>query len=152
MPVQGYPSRASGGHVENSGNKGPKTVPLGSVPLTRKVVHIRPPLQIGIVGDTPHEDMIVPCLFVYRFGKKAHTLGNHSIWKKEYDMGKSKKKELEKLKLHQLTPQEQLKYEIAEELGLLDQVLQKGWKSLSAKETGRIGGLMTKRKKELNKL
>ena len=67
-------------------------------------------------------------------------------------MGKSKKKELEKLRLHQLTPQEKLKYEIAEELGLLDQVLQKGWKSLSAKETGRIGGLMTKRKKELSKL
>lgn len=40
-----------------------------------------------------------------------------------------------------------LKYEIAEELGLLDQVLASGWKSLSAKETGRIGGLVAKRKK-----
>lgn len=68
-------------------------------------------------------------------------------------MAKNKKKEVEKWKLHQLTPQEQLKYEIAEELGLLDQVLESGWKSLSAKETGRIGGLMTRRKKELtNKL
>lgn len=66
-------------------------------------------------------------------------------------MGKSRKKELERCKLHQLTPQEQLKYEIAQELGLLDQVMEKGWKSLSAKETGRIGGLMTKRKKELTK-
>lgn len=66
-------------------------------------------------------------------------------------MAKNKKKELERLKLHQLTPQEQLKYEIAEELGLLDQVLEKGWRSLSAKETGRIGGLMTRRKKELTK-
>ena len=37
---------------------------------------------------------------------------------------------------------------IAEEMGLLDRVLSDGWKSLSAKETGRIGGLMTKRKKE----
>ena len=60
----------------------------------------------------------------------------------------SKKK---KIDLHNLTPEEELKYEIAEELGLLDQVLEKGWKSLSAKETGRIGGLMTKKKKELNK-
>ena len=34
------------------------------------------------------------------------------------------------------------------ELGLLDQVLENGWKSLSAKETGRIGGLMTRRKKQ----
>ncbi|MDD2959090.1 MAG: small, acid-soluble spore protein, alpha/beta type [Lachnospiraceae bacterium] len=46
-----------------------------------------------------------------------------------------------------LPEQERLKYEIAEELGLLDQVRECGWKSLSAKETGRIGGLMTKRKK-----
>jgi len=41
-----------------------------------------------------------------------------------------------------------LKYEIAEELGLLDKVMQSGWKSLTAKETGRIGGLVTKRKKK----
>ncbi len=45
---------------------------------------------------------------------------------------------------------EQLKYEIAEELGLLEKVQQYGWKSLTAKETGRIGGLMTKKKKEMN--
>ena len=55
----------------------------------------------------------------------------------------------------ELTPEEELrekiKYEIAEELGLLDKVLESGWKTLSAKETGRIGGLMTKRKRELKK-
>jgi len=38
--------------------------------------------------------------------------------------------------------------EIAEELGLLDQVLEEGWKSLSSKETGRIGGLMTRRRRK----
>ena len=37
---------------------------------------------------------------------------------------------------------------IAEELGLLERVKEHGWKSLSAKETGRIGGLMTRRKRE----
>ncbi len=42
---------------------------------------------------------------------------------------------------------EKLKFEIAEELGLLDKVKQYGWKGLTAKETGRIGGLMTRRKK-----
>lgn len=47
-----------------------------------------------------------------------------------------------------LSPEEKVKYEIAEELGLLDQVIEQGWKSLSAKETGRIGGLMTKRRKK----
>ena len=51
--------------------------------------------------------------------------------------------------LQNLEPEEQLKYEIAEELGLLERVMSDGWKSLSAKETGRIGGLMTKKKKEL---
>lgn len=42
-----------------------------------------------------------------------------------------------------------IKLEIARELGLADKVLQFGWKSLSAKETGKIGGLVSKRKKAL---
>lgn len=53
--------------------------------------------------------------------------------------------------INEITPEEQLKYEIAEELGLLDKVLEEGWKSLSSKETGRIGGLITKKKRELEK-
>ena len=52
------------------------------------------------------------------------------------------------LKWEELSPDDQLKYEIAEELGLLEKVRTEGWKSLSAKETGRIGGLMTKKKRE----
>ena len=60
----------------------------------------------------------------------------------------SKKK---KIDLHNLTPEEELKYEIAEELGLLDRVMKDGWRSLSAKETGRVGGLMTRRKREMKK-
>ena len=63
----------------------------------------------------------------------------------------SKKKE-EKIDLSNLTPEEELKYEIAEELGLLDKVLEHGWRALTAKETGRIGGLMTRRKRELNQI
>ena len=43
--------------------------------------------------------------------------------------------------------EENLKYEIAQELGLLDKVFDGGWKSLTAKESGRIGGLLAKRKK-----
>ncbi len=42
---------------------------------------------------------------------------------------------------------EKLKYEVARELGLIEKVLKNGWKSLSPKETGRIGGLVNKRKK-----
>lgn len=41
---------------------------------------------------------------------------------------------------------EKIKYEIAEELGLKDKVEALGWGGLSAEETGRIGGIMTKRK------
>lgn len=54
------------------------------------------------------------------------------------------------IKLEELTQEEKMKYEIAEELGLLDRVMKDGWKSLSSKETGRIGGLMTKKKKAMN--
>ena len=43
---------------------------------------------------------------------------------------------------------EKMKYEIASELGLSDKVDDLGWGGLTAEETGRIGGIMTKRKKE----
>lgn len=45
---------------------------------------------------------------------------------------------------------EKVKYEIADELGLKDKVDKYGWGGLTAEETGRIGGIMTKRKRELN--
>ena len=60
----------------------------------------------------------------------------------------NKEKEIKAYLDGELLPDTRMKYEIAEEMGLLDRVLSDGWKSLSAKETGRIGGLMTKRKKE----
>lgn len=45
-------------------------------------------------------------------------------------------------------PEDPLKLEIAEELGLLEKVREHGWGSLSAKDTGRIGGLITRRKQQ----
>ena len=42
----------------------------------------------------------------------------------------------------------QKKYEIAKELGIYDKVLEKGWGSLTAEETGRVGGVLRKRKAE----
>lgn len=45
---------------------------------------------------------------------------------------------------------EKLKYEIAGELGLDDKVDKYGWGALTAEETGRIGGLMTKKKKDMH--
>lgn len=49
--------------------------------------------------------------------------------------------------LSEIKEEEKLKYEIAEELGLLDRVLTDGWSSLSAKETGRVGGILRQRRK-----
>ena len=56
----------------------------------------------------------------------------------------------ENVKWEELSPDDRMKYEIAEELGLLEKVREQGWKSLSAKETGRIGGLMTRKRKSEN--
>lgn len=64
-------------------------------------------------------------------------------------MGKSKKKET--FDPHNLSAQDQLKFEIAQELGLEAKVIEGGWRSLTAKESGKIGGLITKRKRELKK-
>lgn len=64
----------------------------------------------------------------------------------------NKDKEVEAYKSGNLTPEEQTKYEIAQELGILDKVLEGGWKSLSAKETGRIGGIMARKKLKNNRI
>lgn len=61
-------------------------------------------------------------------------------------MGKKKEK---KIDLEHLTPEEQLKLEIAAEIGVFEKVMESGWRSLSAKESGRIGGLITRRKRKL---
>ena len=61
------------------------------------------------------------------------------------------KKKDQKIDLNNLTPEEQLKLEIAEEIGVFDKVIKSGWISLSSKESGKIGCMMEKRKKQLNK-
>lgn len=54
----------------------------------------------------------------------------------------------QKPKAKRTDPLESLKMEIAAELGLLDQVRLKGWHSLTAKDAGKIGGIMTQRAKK----
>jgi len=61
----------------------------------------------------------------------------------------SKGKRNEPFDPRNMKPEEVLKFEIATELGLGDKVIESGWRSLSAKESGRIGGLITKRKREM---
>lgn len=58
------------------------------------------------------------------------------------------KKSEKKIDLNNIKPEEEMKYEIANELGYLDKVLATGWKSLTSKESGRIGGIITKKKRE----
>lgn len=62
------------------------------------------------------------------------------------------KKKQEKDPLAIKNPQDKLKLEIAEELGLIDKIKKEGWANLSAAESGRIGGLMTKRIKQKTEL
>jgi len=50
-----------------------------------------------------------------------------------------------------LSRQERMKYEIAQELGLLDKVRRVGWAGLTAQETGRIGGMLSGRRKTQQK-
>jgi len=59
-------------------------------------------------------------------------------------MAKKKKEKIE-------TPEDRMKIEIAKELGLMDKIKEIGWGGLTAKESGRIGGIMTVRKKAKNK-
>ena len=50
------------------------------------------------------------------------------------------------INLSELDTDVQKKYEVAKELGIYDKVLEKGWGSLTAEETGRVGGVLRKRK------
>ena len=50
------------------------------------------------------------------------------------------------INLSELDADVQKKYEVAKELGIYDNVLEKGWGSLTAEETGRVGGVLRKRK------
>ncbi len=50
------------------------------------------------------------------------------------------------ISISELDTDVQKKYEIAKELGIYDKVLEKGWGSLTAEETGRLGGVIGKRK------
>ena len=60
------------------------------------------------------------------------------------EMGNNRKKEL--------TENDLMKLEIAKEIGLADKIDQLGWGGLTAKESGRIGGIMTAKKRKGKKI
>jgi Small, acid-soluble spore proteins, alpha/beta type. len=47
--------------------------------------------------------------------------------------------------IEKVKEEERAKWEIALELGLFDKVVENGWKSLTARESGRIGGIISSR-------
>ena len=63
----------------------------------------------------------------------------------------AEKKLRKEKKKKELTADDLMKLEIAKEIGLMDKVEELGWGGLTAKETGRIGGLMTAKKKQRKK-
>ena len=56
-----------------------------------------------------------------------------------------KEKDFIEKTFEEMNEMERLKYETAAELGLLDRLKKSGWKSLSASETGRLGGIMNRK-------
>lgn len=62
-----------------------------------------------------------------------------------------KKKKIEvhcKNDIYKLPREEQLKWEIADEIGVFDKVVDSGWRSLTAKESGRIGGILSRKRRQ----
>ena len=53
--------------------------------------------------------------------------------------------------MRMLSQKERLKYEVAEELGLLHRLREVGWAGLSTAESGRIGGIVGARMRERKK-
>ena len=66
-------------------------------------------------------------------------------------MPKSKRKEKDSFDPANMKPEDVLKFEMGAGRGVADKVINGGCRSLTAKESGRIGGLITKRKKELKR-
>lgn len=61
-----------------------------------------------------------------------------------------KEKDFIEKTLEEMNEIERLKYETAVELGLFDKIKKSGWKSLSASETGRLGGVMNRKIRQRN--
>lgn len=49
--------------------------------------------------------------------------------------------------VRKLPENERARWEVANELGLFDKVIHNGWRSLTAKESGRIGGIIASKKR-----
>jgi small acid-soluble spore protein F (minor alpha/beta-type SASP) len=65
---------------------------------------------------------------------------------------KSKKiKEKDQEKVKERNRMENMKEEVASELGLEEEIAEKGWANLTSRETGKIGGYISKKLREKKK-
>lgn len=55
------------------------------------------------------------------------------------------------IKRKEQNAREALKIEVAHELGLWDKIIKYGWAELTAEESGKIGGIMTRKMREQEK-
>ena len=70
---------------------------------------------------------------------------------RSHKMTKKEKPEIKTIEdVQQLPAEEQTKWEIANELGYFDKIVATGWKSLTSRESGRIGGMLSARTKKTN--
>ncbi|MEC9488549.1 MAG: small, acid-soluble spore protein, alpha/beta type [Halanaerobium sp.] len=67
-------------------------------------------------------------------------------WK---ELPKSKNKRIPKTRSEYFL--EKVKWEVADELGLKERILEQGWTSLTAQEAGRMGGCVTQKIRRLRK-
>ncbi len=56
-----------------------------------------------------------------------------------------------KFDMNKMTDTEKMRFEIATELGLSDKIITGGWGELTAKESGRIGGVIAQRNRKKKK-
>lgn len=68
-------------------------------------------------------------------------------YKNEYDNKYLTKEQKDKLK----EEYEKFKLETAKEIGLFDKVISSGWKSLTSKESGALGGKIAAKLRKINK-
>ena len=61
------------------------------------------------------------------------------------------KKNGEQVPIRELKPDERVKYEIAEELGLFDRIIEEGWGEQTDSESGRIRGIIKKKNSQKKK-
>lgn len=82
---------------------------------------------------------------------KDFNSGTKSVNKNLKGTKKNAGQNVRKAKNKQLDLIQDLKMEIATELGITEQIINKGWHSLSPRDSGKIGGMLSQRLRKMGK-